>query len=135
MQTFRFNATCVTTEQITKSGLCEAVCTGPMTLAAVNALRNLTFKATAQSTAYVVRLELALFVMADEAVLSDAEISFDAPAGAMIVRPDQYDFVQQYALMIAKFGVVRTVWLESNTRLAYQWALRRSCLRSEESTN
>ena len=57
MQVFKFNAARVTTEQVTKSGLFEAVCTGPITPLAGQVLRAEMLKAVRQSTAYVVRFD------------------------------------------------------------------------------
>ena len=132
MQNFKFNAARVSTENLTKSGLCEAVYSGPMTERAFDALRSEALEASAQCSAYVVRLDRALIVMGDEPPVEEESYAPDTPAGAMIVRPDQYDFWQDYALRASKFGIVRTVWVEANARLAYQWALDRSCLRTSE---
>lgn len=132
MQLFRFNAARVSTEYVTKSGLCEAVYSGPMTRQAFDALRTEALQASAKCAAYVVRLDRALLAMSDEPPVDDVSYAVDTPAGALIVRPDQYRFWQDYALKASKYGIVRTVWTEANARLAYEWALRRSYSRTAE---
>ena len=126
MQNFKFNSSRVSTEQLNSSGLCEAIYTGPMTANAFDVLRTEALEATAHCSAYVVRLDRALIVMGDDAPVEEHSYAPDTPPGAMIVRPDQYLLWQDYALQASKFGIVRTVWVEANARLAYEWALRRS---------
>ena len=133
MKNFKFNAARLSVEKIAKSGVCEGVYTGPVTENALNTLRNEALNATLQYKVYVVRLEKALTVMGDEAQIENGIYAAHRPPGALIVRPDQYNFFQKYALKAAKYGVIRTVWVESNAQLAYEWALRRSYLRNEES--
>lgn len=133
MQQFKFNAARVSTEYLTKSNLCEAVYSGPMTAYAFDCLRTEALQAANQAAAFVVRLDRALIVMGDEPPpVEEESYDPDTAAGALIVRPEQYDFWQDYSLKASKFGIVRTVWTEANAQLAYQWALRRSCSRIEE---
>ena len=131
MQQFKFNGARVSTEYLTKSSLCEAIYSGPMTAVAFDSLRTEALQAASATTAFVVRLDKALILMGDETAVDDAAYAPDTPPGALIVRPDQYEFWQKYALQVSKFGVVRTVWTEPNARLAYQWALRRADLSIE----
>ena len=132
MQQFKFNAARVSTQYIAKSGLCEAIYTGPMTVKAFDALRFEALQSSRQTAAYVVRMDMALIAMSDDPPVDDESYSPDTAAGALVVRPEQYQFWQDYAFKAAKFGIVRTVWTEANARLAYEWALRRSCLRTAE---
>jgi len=133
MQNFKFNAARVSTECLTNSGLCVAVYTGPLTQNSFDALRTEALQATAHCSAYLVRLDRALIAITDAPPIEDHSYLPNTPAGAMIVRADQYEFWQDYALRASKFGVIRTVWTEPNARLAYEWALRRACLRIAES--
>ena len=130
MKILKLNASRVSTEIHAKSGLCEAIYTGPFTEKAFEILRFDALQASLKSSVYVVRLDRALIVMGDNPLVEEDSYGQDTPAGAMIVRPDQYDFWQDYALKAAKFGIVRTVWTAANSQLAYQWALRRACLRT-----
>ena len=133
MKKLRFHAARVSIENITKSGLCEAVYTGPITAKAFEVLRDEALQIAGNRSAFVCRFDQALMVMGDGPLIAADTYAPDAPAGAIIVRPDQYAICQDYALRAAKFGVVRTVWVEANARLAYEWALRRSCSRNAES--
>lgn len=125
MQSFKFNGARVSIGNVTNSGLCEAIYTGPMTAKAFETLRSEKLQATTQCSAYVVRLDRVLVAMGIDEPLEKYSYAPNTPPGAMIVRLDQYEFWQAYALQAAELGVVRTVWLESNARLAYEWALRR----------
>ena len=133
MKQIRFNAARVAIQNITKSGLCEAVYTGPITAKAFETLRDEALQMAVSRSAFVCRFDQALMVMGNGPQIELDTYAPDSPAGAIIVRPDQYAICQDYALRAAKFGVVRTVWVEANARLAYEWALRRSCSRNAES--
>lgn len=133
MQQFSFNAARVSVGNLTDSGLCEAIYTGPMTQKAFDSLRSEALQASADCSAYVLRLDQALIAMGDAPPIEHDTYAPSTPAGAIIVRLEQYQFWQDYALKASKYGIVRTVWVESNARLAYEWALRRSYSRSAES--
>ena len=133
MQKFRFNAARLSVEKIANSGLCEGVYTGPMTSDALVALRTEGLRAAAHFGVCIVRLEKSLILMGDDVPVEAGAYDENTPPGALIVRPDQYSFFQAYALKAAKYGVIRTVWVESNAQLAYAWALRRSHLYNAKS--
>lgn len=132
MQKFRFNGALATAEVLAKSGLCEAVFSGPMTPKAFNSLRLEALQASTTCTSYVIRMDKALVLLGDDPPVDSESYSTDTAAGAMIVRAEEYDFWITYSKKAANFGIVRTIWTETNARLAYQWALRRSCLRTAE---
>lgn len=132
MKTFTFNAARVSTQFESKSGLCEAIYSGPMTAKAFSALRFEALQASLKTAVYVVRMDRALIAMSDGPPVDDGSYAEDTAPGALIVRPDQYQAFQEYALKASAFGIVRTVWTEANSRLAYEWALRRACLRTAE---
>ena len=133
MQKLKFNAARVSVSNITKSGLCEAVYTGLITSLAFETLRDDALQISKKQSAFVCRFDRALMAIGSGPLITPDTYAPDSPAGAIIVRPEQYAICQEYALRAAKFGVVRTVWVEANARLAYEWALRRSYSHNEES--
>lgn len=132
MQKFKFNGAVATTAQLTKSGLCEAIFSGPMTPEAFNLLRYEALQATRDCTGYVIRLDKALILLGEDTPVNAESFASDTPAGAMVVRPGEYAFWLAYAKKAAKFGVIRTIWPAANARLAYLWAANRACLRTAE---
>ncbi len=121
MRMFRYNGGRVACENF--RGLVEAAYTGPMTAQAFDALRTEALHECSAAQAFVVRLDKSLIAMQAAPVEAGSYSANDAP-GAMIVRPDQFAFWSAYARRVAQFGVMRSVWLESHARLAYEWANR-----------
>jgi hypothetical protein len=132
VQHFQFKAAKATARYLTKTRLCESKYTGPMTTKALEVLCAGVIGATLAASAYVVRLDKALVLANDPLPFWKELYQADAPAGAMIVRPEQYDYWTDFALRASRFGVVRTVWTPVNAQLAYEWALRRSHIQESQ---
>ena len=109
---------------IANCGLFEAAYTGEMTAQTFNVLRSSALDAGRAATAFVVRLDGVQFSADDEPAVDVASYGEDVVPGAMIVRADQYATVSVYAVRAARYGVMRSVWLESHKEKAYEWAIR-----------
>ena len=48
------------------------------------------------------------------------------PAGAVIVRPDQYDATVELCQLLAGMGIIRTVWTTAHVDRAQAWLDRHS---------
>ena len=125
MHTIRYNSARVALEGLGRGGLIEAAYTGPMTATAFDALREDALHLLPDASAFVIRLDRALILMAEEEdPVKQGSFSGNNAAGALIVRPDEYDRWTAYARKAAATGVMRSVWLESHALQAYEWADR-----------
>jgi len=135
MPAFKYNSARATTEFLGRNGMCEAVYTGPMTEEAFDTLRTEALQASVKATSFVVRLDRALILMPDANQVHANSYPKDAPAGALIVRRDQFEFWAEYVRKLASFGVCRSLWLEETANQAYLWAdlqSRGSLLKSQD---
>lgn len=122
MQTIRYNAARGSVGVICKaSGLVEANYSGPLTVAAFDALRDEMIKTTDAARASVIRLDKSLIAASSLPELPPGHI-YTAPA-ALIVRSDQYELFQAYAKQLARQGALRLVFHNHHAHYAYEWAL------------
>jgi hypothetical protein len=106
-----------------RSGVMVTDIRGIITPAMVEAMRRDSLMRVAAAPALVIRMERAVFAMERIPDLpTDLYAIASAPA-SVIVRPDQYEFWQEYSdRLMRDAGVLRAVFLEKNEALALRWA-------------
>lgn len=132
MQSFKFFSGRVSVGRIAPCGIFEVTYTGGMTEKAFDALRFEALNAARSATAFVVRLDGTLFRPEDGPDVDAESYGQDVAPGALIVRLDQYAGFVAYAAKAARFGVMRSVWLETNAEKAYEWAIRQALAAQKE---
>lgn len=131
MGSWRYDGARAVTEMLGATGVIQADYTGPISPQAFDALRSEALIASRHARAFVVRVDQAIVLAGEHPPLAPDSYQQDTAPGCIIVRPDQYLAWNQYAQKLAKFGIVRAVFLDKHAQLGYEWALRRSCLYSE----
>lgn len=126
MTDFRIGAARASVGRLDRCGLFEAAYTGETSAQVFADLRLQALRASVQASAFVVRLDGGLFHAGDEPTVENGSYADDVAPGALIVRPDQYAAFMAYAAKAARFGVMRSVWLESHAAQAYEWAIRQA---------
>ena len=97
--------------------------TGVLAFTSLAYLQKIVLAETLDIPALVLRMDRALVAMSCVPV---SERRAYGPAGAIVVRPDQFDLGSDYAQKMAAIGVRRVVFLESQLCLAYEWAEQRA---------
>lgn len=124
MRTTRYDSARVTSGVISRSGLVEAIYSGALSAKAFDALRCDVLRDTNPAPGVVLRMDRSLTLMSAMPKIPTGTYVPTAPAGAVIVRFDQYEMWAQYTRELAKVGVMRAVFLDSHAALAYSWAER-----------
>lgn len=106
-----------------RNGVQEQRHIGIVTPATIGRLRRRSLEAARHAPAIVFRFERSVFAMDRiPEIPIDLYAVAQAPA-AVVVRPDQYEFWQEFAdRLMQQAGVLRAVFLESNLDLARRWA-------------
>ena len=133
MSTFRYCSGRASVTRITSCGVFEGAYTGEMTAKAFDALRSEALNASRSAKAFVVRLDGGAFQAGENPEVCEGSYGEGVAPGALIVRPDQYAVFAAYAMNAARFGVMRSVWLESHASKAYEWAIRQALAAQRES--
>ncbi len=132
MNSFRCGSGRASVGRIAPCGVFEACYTGNITAKAFDVLRCEALRASLGAATFVVRLDGGLFRADDNPEVTEGSYSEDVAPGALIVRPDQYAMFSAYAARAARYGVMRSVWLDSHSAKAYEWAIRQALAAQQE---
>ena len=103
-------------------GLMEVDYWGSLTKPAYIELRVSVLAATRSAAALVVRMDNAAMLLGQQPTPPSPMKSAGAPAGALVVRADQFQMFSDYARALSAVGVVRAVFLPSQLASAYSFA-------------
>lgn len=121
MKIFRYNATRSSVQKMHGLGIVEVGYSGPLSQLAFDTLKTEVLQHTAQAPVLVLRMDRCLQTF--EMPEPPTGYNIGSPAGAVIVRADQFKAWNAYGKALSRVGVMRVVFLESHASLAYQWAL------------
>lgn len=121
---FRSNATWASIAPApgSKAGVIEVRITGPFTLEAFHALRQMVIDATRGAPAIIVRLDTAVDVLFEPPAFSAQPYRAGAPPQAVVVHASQYMLWLRHADNLRKIGVRRAVFTVARLAAAKQWA-------------
>ena len=115
------------------SGVTEIGVRGILTQAGLRAALIEAMPSMNMADACVVRLDLALFAMAQLPMSNLAIYHGSSTPSALIVQPAAFDFWQAWAAVLAReIGLVRAVFLSQHRTLGYQWAADHAAARRAE---
>lgn len=123
MKTIQYHAAAARFKAVSSFNFVEVNYKGPLSLTSLGYLQGVVLAETRDIPALVLRMDRALLALASIPVADKMKYK---PAGALVVRPDQFDLCASYAESLAVIGVRRVVFLESQLALAYEWAEQRA---------
>lgn len=126
MQKYKFNAAAVSCRRVGSFGVVEAEYSGPVGDVAFDYLRSCVLAAAKDTPALVLRMERALLMITEFLPRPRSTYEPNVVPGALVVPADQFEIYSGYARQLASEGITRVVFLESQLKLAYLWAERRS---------
>ena len=103
-------------------GLVEVDYWGSLTEQAYIELRVSVLAATRSAAALVIRMDNASMLLGQQPTPPSPMKSAGAPAGALVVRVDQFQMFSDYARALSALGVVRAVFLPSQLGCAHAFA-------------
>lgn len=130
---FRRHSAKVACRELGKHGVVEANYSGPLCLSAMADLRASVLSSHADAPAMLIRMDYSLLLMTSIPLDSHAAYSGSRTPGCIVVRRDQFKIISAQALDLAKHGVRRIVFLDSQLDLALLWLERRAADRARPS--
>lgn len=105
-------------------GVCEIRYRGVLTRPTFERMRADVLQAVSDAGALVLRMDRALMAIGQLEVGAPDEYGHNPAPGAVVVNRDQVEFWADYSSQIARKGVMRAVFLDSQLELARHWAVR-----------
>jgi hypothetical protein len=109
---------------IDNSGVSVAHLSGPIDSTALVDLRSRVIASSLGTKAFLLRFSSALLLFGADALIPDVDDYRAIADGVIICRPDQLEVLQGYARHMAERGVIRCVYLESESERAAAMAFR-----------
>lgn len=125
MKTFAHHAARARCQPIASDGLASVDLFGPWNEGAFQTLVPQVLDATQHARVLVINTQQCLMLTDSRQEAQVSSYSGKTPPGCLIVRADQFDYWSRLAVRLAREGVRRVVFLDSQMPLAYQWLQRR----------
>ena len=100
---------------------------GPMSLFAIGRLERQVLPERMVSSCTIERIDTALTMFAGPVQHDSINFPAGMPPSAVIVRPDQYVRSIEFCELLAKCGIVRSVWLLEEIAIADLWLDQYAC--------
>ena len=128
MPTYRHHSTAVTTEPMGIDGAYLVDYTGPLGAQSFDALRAVVVESCGDATALLIRVDRSLTVMGFVPPIPSGTYDNAQAPGAVVVRLDQLELWSEYGRALARLGVIRAFFLDSELQRAQAWAQRHALL-------
>lgn len=121
METYRYHSTTVRwrTYEPSQFGVVEVAYFGPLGATEAPHLRVAVANATKDAPALVIRFDGVLLTFQEMLEVPVGVYGPGSPPGCTVCRPDQYEWISAYCRNMAKVGVMRVVFLQSQAASAY----------------
>lgn len=126
MRNFAHHAARARCQSIAQDGLASVDFFGPWNEGAFQMLVPQVLEATQHARVLLINTQQCLMLTDSRKDAQVSGYSGKTPPGCLIVRADQFDYWSRLAVRLAREGIRRVVFLDSQLPLAHQWLQRRS---------